>query len=153
MAMKLQIGAANSKNNYPQTYDDSEGEEIIAEINVTPLVDIFLLLLVIFMVTSSAISPMNIPVQLPQSTKAAHATRDPGGIIVTVNASEEFFINGVKIDGDRLGPALELALGKTADKTIVVEGDRRAILGSIVRVMDEGKKAGALRFSFATSEK
>ncbi|MBI3558379.1 MAG: biopolymer transporter ExbD [Deltaproteobacteria bacterium] len=49
-----------------------------------------------------------------------------------------------------LGPALKAVLAKSADKTVVLEGDRRAVLGTVVRVMDEGKKAGALKFAVAT---
>ncbi len=131
--------------------DDLGGEApIIADINVTPLVDIFLLLLVIFMVTSTVISPMNIPVQLPQSTQAANASKQSPGVIVTVNAAEQIYVNGTRTSEDNLSVALKAALALSVDKTIIVEGDRKAVLGTIVKVMDEGKRAGALKFAFAT---
>ncbi|MBI3542839.1 MAG: biopolymer transporter ExbD, partial [Deltaproteobacteria bacterium] len=51
---------------------------------------------------------------------------------------------------EALGAALKNALAKNADKTVVLEGDRRAVLGTVVRVMDVGKKAGAAKFAVAT---
>lgn len=144
MAIRVDGGSYNGGD------DGGDGEPIIAEINVTPLVDIFLLLLVIFMVTSSVISPMNIPVQLPQSNQAANANKEADGVIVTVNAREEFYVNGARFDAAQLSRGLTEALAKTSNKTVIVEGDRQAVLGTIVYVMDEGKKAGALRFAFAT---
>jgi biopolymer transport protein ExbD len=132
--------------------DDPMGGEsaIMAEINVTPLVDIFLLLLVIFMVTSSAITTSNIPVQLPQSKQAADSAQEATGVIVTVNANAEIYVNSVRVMGSaQLEDALKIALAKSTEKTVVLEGDREAMLGSIVEVMDVGKKAGALKFAVA----
>mgnify|MGYP001566321222 CR=1 FL=1 len=132
--------------------DDPMGGEsaIMAEINVTPLVDIFLLLLVIFMVTSSAITTGNIPVQLPQSTQVADSAAEATGVIVTVNSTNEIYVNSVRVVGSaQLEDTLRLALSKSTEKTVILEGDREAMLGSIVEVMDVGKKAGALKFAVA----
>lgn len=124
--------------------------QIVAEINITPLVDIFLVLLIIFMVTSSVMSQMGIQVQLPQSKQAAEANASPG-VIVSVNEASQIYVNGAAVPEERLGEALKAALAKSADKTVILEGDRRAVLGTIVRIMDEGKKAGAAKFAVATS--
>ncbi len=134
------------------TSDSSETYDlpIVAEINITPLTDVFLVLLVIFMVTSSVLSQMGIQVQLPNSSKAATANTTPG-IIVSVTNSGEILVNGNKTQENKLRLALSTLLAKTADKTIILEGDRRAYLGTVVKVMDEGKKAGAGRFAIATS--
>ena len=132
--------------------DDPMGGEaaIMAEINVTPLVDVFLLLLVIFMVTSTAITTSNIPVQLPQSKQAADSAQEATGVIVTVNAHAEIYVNSVRVVGSaQLEDTLRLALSKSTEKTVILEGDREAMLGSIVEVMDVGKKAGALKFAVA----
>lgn len=126
-----------------------DGAPIMADINVTPLVDVFLLLLVIFMVTSSAITSTNIPVQLPSSQQAANSAEDTAGVIVTVDARGQLFVNTVAVERAQLGDALKLALSKSASKTVVLEGDKQAMLGSVVDVMDEGKKAGAEKFAVA----
>ena len=130
---------------------------IVAEINITPLTDIFLVLLIIFMVTSSVLSQSGIQVQLPKSGQAAQAT-ESAGVMVTVNSENAIFVNGMQVsenEGDSkfpsLGLALQKALSQSQDKTVIVEGDRQAVLGTIVRVMDIGKKAGALKFAVATT--
>lgn len=123
---------------------------ILAEINITPLTDIFLVLLIIFMVTSSVLSQMGIQVQLPQSTQAASSSESPG-VIVTVTAQNEIFVNGSRVFEENLFQMLKTQLLSAKDKTVVLEGDRQAVLGTVVKVMDEGKKAGATRFAVATS--
>lgn len=122
---------------------------IVAEINITPLTDVFLVLLIIFMVTSSVLSQMGIQVQLP---KASHATaaNQSAGVLVTVTKANEIFVNGNRVRDEDLGAVLKAALAKTDNKTVVLEGDRHAVLGTIVRVMDEGKRAGAGKFAVAT---
>ena len=143
MAMRIEGGRSAGEEEF------LEGAPIVAEINVTPLVDIFLLLLVIFMVTSSAITSTNIPVQLPSSQQAANSAEDSAGVIVTVDAGGQLFVNTVAVERGQLGDALKLALAKSSSKTVVLEGDRQAMLGSVVEVMDEGKRAGAEKFAVA----
>lgn len=145
MAIRVSQGSGKSDS------DEFQSPEIMAEINITPLTDVFLVLLIIFMVTSSVMSQMGIQVQLPKSKNAAESTSQSPGVIVTVNSDSQIFVNGAAVSDDAsLGEAIKSGLAKTADKTVVLEGDRRAVLGTIVRVMDEGKKAGAARFAVAT---
>jgi biopolymer transport protein ExbD len=147
MAMRLEgTGAASGGGG---NEDPLGGDAIVAEINVTPLVDVFLLLLVIFMVTSSVISQTSIPVQLPQSGQAADSTQTEPAVIVTVDAVSNLFVNGIAVKDYQLGQALTLALGQSQNKTVILEGDQQAMLGTVVRVMDEGKKAGATGFAVA----
>lgn len=123
---------------------------IVAEINITPLTDIFLVLLIIFMVTSSALNQMGIQVQLPNAKRAATASESPG-VIVSVTSDSKIYVNGAQVNGDAaLSEALKAGLAKASDKTVILEGDRQAVLGTIVRIMDEGKKAGATKFAVAT---
>lgn len=123
---------------------------IVAEINITPLTDVFLVLLIIFMVTSSVLTQMGVNVQLPQSKQAAENS-EPGGVVVTVTGDGLIQVNGATVPHEQMGAALKIALSKTNDKTVVLEGDRRAVLGTIVEIMDEGKKAGATKFAVATT--
>jgi biopolymer transport protein ExbD len=129
--------------------DEFAEPPIVAEINITPLTDVFLVLLIIFMVTSSVMSQMGIQVQLPKAPHAAEANTNPG-VIVTVDSSGGISVNGTQVGESRLGEALKAALAKSSDKTVVLEGDRKALLGTIVQIMDEGKKAGATKFAVAT---
>ncbi len=128
---------------------DFEDPHVIAEINITPLTDIFLVLLIIFMVTSSVLSQMGVQVQLPKSTQASSANPAPG-VIVTVTKEGAISVNGTHVADEKLREILTLMLGKTSEKTVVLEGDRLAVLGTVVRIMDEAKKAGAAKFAVAT---
>lgn len=145
MGMSVSSGGSRSSD----LDSEFESPQIVAEINITPLTDVFLVLLIIFMVTSSVLSQMGVQVQLPKSNQAAEASSAPG-VIVTVNSESSIYVNGTQVPDARIGEMLKAALAKSADKTIVLEGDRRAVLGTIVRIMDEGKKAGASKFAVAT---
>src|SRR4051812_31414456 len=95
---------------------------IVAEINITPLTDIFLVLLIIFMVTSSALTQMGIQVQLPNANRAATASQSPG-VIVSVTSDNHVYVNNAEVSLDTLGGAMKAALAKTTDKTVILEGD------------------------------
>lgn len=140
---------SGSKQRHGGDYDEFHAPDIVAEINITPLTDVFLVLLIIFMVTSSVMSQMGIQVQLPKSTRAAEANAAPG-VIVTVNSESQISVNGAPVNDATLGSTLKTLLDKSTDKTVVLEGDRRAVLGTVVKIMDEGKKAGATKFAVAT---
>ncbi len=146
MGMHVKTGRGSG---YGGGYDEFAAPDIVAEINITPLTDVFLVLLIIFMVTSSVLSQTSIQVQLPKSNHAAESSATPS-VIVSVNSDSQISVNGSPVSDENLGPALKAVLAKSADKTVVLEGDRRAVLGTVVRVMDEGKKAGALKFAVAT---
>ena len=142
---------AISSQNGNSNYSDPELEEagIMAEINITPLTDIFLVLLIIFMVTSSVLSQMGVQVQLPKASQASSVTQAPG-VIVTISKGGAISINGTGVPEDRLGEALKIMIDKSSEKTVVLEGDRQAVLGMVVKIMDEAKKAGAVKFAIAT---
>ncbi|MCX5739622.1 MAG: biopolymer transporter ExbD, partial [Proteobacteria bacterium] len=82
--------------------DESTGDDIVAEINITPLTDIFLVLLIIFMVTTSVISSQGKNVDLPSS---AVASQVPAGVTVTLSADDEVAIDGAVVKGDAIAPA------------------------------------------------
>lgn len=127
--------------------------EIVAEINITPLTDIFLVLLIIFMVTSSVMSQQGVDVQLPQASQQSASTQ-PEGVILTLLPN-----GGLKLNGDRLAAGdyegletrLKAVFAKSASHLVILEGDRQAFLGSAIEVMDHARKAGADRFAIATS--
>ncbi len=123
------------------------GEDIVAEINITPLTDIFLVLLIIFMVTTSVISNQGKEVDLPSSTVAA-AT--PQGVSVTVTAAGEIQVNETTVTQAQLPAALKSALDKAREKVVVLRGDRRVALGQAVNILDLAQQAGARGFALAT---
>ena len=131
----------------------SDAEGIIAEINITPLTDIFLVLLIIFMVTSSVMSQMGVEVNLPQASQAT-AQSQPEGVIVTLLPGGGLRVNQDTLragDYEGLESKLTQAFGKTSSRLVILEGDRQAFLGSAIEVMEHARRAGADRFAIATS--
>jgi biopolymer transport protein ExbD len=128
-------------------------EDIVAEINITPLTDIFLVLLIIFMVTSSVMSSSGVTVNLPQASQSTSEAQ-PEGLIVTLLPAGEVQVVGQKLpkgDWKRMEEAVRTALAQTKSRLVILEGDREAFLGSAVTVMDVARKAGAEKFAIATS--
>ncbi len=134
-------------------YED-EAPPIVAEINITPLTDIFLVLLIIFMVTSSVMTQSGVDVQLPSVAQKSQSAQ-PEGVIVTLMPSGGMKVNGQSLgnsagDLSQLKSALEQAFSKTSSRLVILEGDREAFLGSVMGVMDEARAAGADKFAIAT---
>jgi len=127
--------------------DEVIGDDIVAEINITPLTDIFLVLLIIFMVTTSVISSQGKNVDLPSS---AVASQTPAGVTVTITAEDEVAIDGAVVEGEAIAPALKAALDKAKDKVVVLRGDRAVVLGRAVSILDMAQEAGATSIALAT---
>ena len=125
-----------------------DGDAIVAEINVTPLTDIFLVLLIIFMVTSSALMQQGSKVSLPQT---ASGNPETAGLTITATASHTVELNGVTVARDQLGAALSKALAEREDKGVVLRGDRSIILEDAVQLMAIAREAGAERLAIATT--
>ncbi len=127
--------------------EETSGGDIVAEINVTPLTDIFLVLLIIFMVTSTALVQQGTPVQLP---RAAATGAEPSGVVITVTRDRRVEVNGRAVDFDGLQPALEAAFRAAGDRTAVLRGDRAVLLEDAVRIMTIARRAGAQKLAIAT---
>lgn len=135
------------------------GGAIFADINITPLTDIFLVLLIIFMVTSSVIAQQGLSVNLP-SASAQSSTAQPEGVIVTLEPGGRVRVNGEAVPwsdstaGRERPPAFREAVAKAflaaKSRLVILEGDEKAFLGNAVGIMDEARKAGAERFAIAT---
>ena len=121
---------------------------IVAEINVTPLTDVFLVLLIIFMITTSAMMKPE-DVQLPENAEEQQETK---GVLVTMTPSREIYVNDRPIAGDdpTIVSALRDALANSKDKVVILAGDRQVVLGEVVRVLGLAKEAGASGFALAS---
>ena len=124
--------------------DDLSG--IVAEINITPLTDIFLVLLIIFMITSSAMVESGGKVNLP---KAVATKTESRGTTVTLTPKHEIYVNQKKVNEESLEPALKEALNTSVDKTVILRGDRDVLFGDTVKVMSIIKRAGASEIAIA----
>jgi biopolymer transport protein ExbD len=125
---------------------DGESSEIVAEINITPLTDIFLVLLIIFMITSSAMIESGGKVNLPKAVATQSESR---GTTVTLTPKREVFVNQKLVSEEALEKTLQEALSRSADKTVILRGDRDVLLGDTVKVMSIIKRAGASEIAIA----
>lgn len=126
---------------------EASGEDIVAEINVTPLTDIFLVLLIIFMVTSTALMQQGTIVQLP---RAASGQSTSPGVVVTATADGRVEVDGSTVSWAELESALRTALRRQGMSSVVLQGDRSMVLERAVQILTTARQAGAQRVSIAT---
>jgi biopolymer transport protein ExbD len=119
---------------------------IMAEINITPLTDIFLVLLIIFMVSSAAMVESGAVISLPEVDSTASATRE---ITVSVTPTQEIYVNNVLTAYEDIEGALAELLRANPDAPVVLEGDRDVLFGEAVRVLSLAQKAGATQIAIA----
>jgi biopolymer transport protein ExbD len=123
-----------------------ENSEIVSEINITPLTDIFLVLLIIFMITSSAMIESGGKVNLPKAVATQSESR---GTTVTLTPKHELFINQKKVGEENFEKTLQDALSTSPDKTVILRGDKDVLLGDTIRIMSIIKRAGASEIAIA----
>ena len=130
--------------------DDPTDDPIVAEINVTPLTDIFLVLLIIFMVTSTALTQQGTPVDLPRTGSGSDR---PDGVVVTATADGEIEIDGQRVALDALVDVIRAELEESATRNVILHGDRTVVLERAIDIMTAAKEAGAEKIAIATEPK
>lgn len=115
----------------------------MSDINVTPFVDVMLVLLIVFMVTAPLLSA-GVPVDLPEAqAKPLALEKEP--ITVTIDTTGKVFIKDEEVDMDQLVPKLTALAVNGLDERIYVRGDKEASYGTIMRVMGTINGAGFRR--------
>lgn len=123
---------------------------VMAEINVTPMVDVMLVLLIIFMVSAPLLT-VGVPIDLPQ-TQAKSLDQDKEPLTISVNEKGEVYLQNAEIDMDKLVPKLEAvaqARGGT-DARVYVRGDKKVDYGTMMKVMGRLSAAGFHRVALVT---
>jgi biopolymer transport protein ExbD/biopolymer transport protein TolR len=126
----------------------SSNDDLKAEINVTPLVDVVLVLLIVFMVVTPLLK-QEVPIELPIADNSRGA-EDASQVTVSVAADGRTLINGVEVPGGDLVARLGAMYADRPDKTIFLEADRSLPHGRIVDVMDDFREAGIARIGVIT---
>ena len=124
---------------------------VMAEINVTPMVDVMLVLLIIFMVSAPLLT-VGVPLDLPQ-TQAKSLDQNQKPLTLSVNLKGEVFLQNSEIKVDELVPKLQAitqARGGGTDERIYVRGDRKVDYGTVMRVMGRLSAAGFRRVALVT---
>ncbi|MBP9019968.1 MAG: biopolymer transporter ExbD [Syntrophobacterales bacterium] len=121
---------------------------LVSDINVTPLVDVVLVLLIIFMVTAPMLQ-MGIDVNLPK-VEASPVDVAEEKLVLTVNNKNEIFINAHKTSLADLGSKLENIFKTKIEKEVFLRADKEVPYGYVVQVMSEVRKAGVDRLGMIT---
>lgn len=120
----------------------------VAEINVTPMVDVMLVLLIIFMVTSP-LMVAGVTVDLPE-TNASPVTGQDEPLSVTVDAKGDVYIQESKVDKNELVAKLQAISGEKKDVRIFVRGDRNIDYGKVMEVVGKINSAGFNKVALLT---
>jgi biopolymer transport protein ExbD len=152
------MGAAVQLDDGTNVGEDGEQQEsVVAEINITPLTDVFLVLLIIFMVTSTAMvesevaSRTGVKVALPRAQAAGPVTKKRTDPILTVTKGNDLYIFNKKVAVGDLEAEIRKALADAGSETLLLRGDKSVMLGAAVDVMSIAKKAGAKNIAILTS--
>ena len=134
--------------------EGDEGGGIFAEINITPLTDIFLVLLIIFMVTTTAIAEAGqdrggFKVNLPKGGKG-EAGEIPRDLVVAILADGRAVVGGKVQDDAELTHTFEASAKLNGDTVLVVQADEGVQHGRVVAVMEAARAAGLTRLAIAT---
>ncbi|NLF24557.1 MAG: protein TolR [Deltaproteobacteria bacterium] len=123
-------------------FDESSGEGgAISQINVTPLVDVMLVLLVIFMVTAPILQ-QGVDLELPKET-IAPIEGEGEQLVVSINSEGSVFIGeGNEVEVEKIGDRLQAILSTRQDKRVFIRGDRRVSYGRVMAVMARVRRAG-----------
>ena len=122
----------------------------MAEINVTPMVDVMLVLLIIFMVSAPLLT-VGVPIDLPQ-TQAKSLDQDKEPLTLSVNVKGQVFLQNSEIQIEELVPKLKAVTERRGgfEERIYVRGDRKVDYGTVMRVMGRISQAGFRRVALVT---
>jgi biopolymer transport protein TolR len=128
----------------------SRRKNVMAEINVTPMVDVMLVLLIIFMVSAPLLT-VGVPLDLPQ-TQAKSLDNDKNPLTLSVNLKGQVFLNDTEVALDDLVPKLKAITDARAglDERIFVRGDKKVDYGTVMKVMGRLSAAGFRRVALVT---
>ncbi len=126
------------------------GRKPIAEINITPMVDVVLVLLVIMMVSATYIVSKSLKVELPKTASKADAVPMVAAVVVTKDGG--YFFNDQKVDEGTLVAKLKETVAKDPNTSLVVSADREAKHGEVVHVVDLAKVEGLTKFAINVQE-
>ncbi|WP_287129211.1 biopolymer transporter ExbD [Candidatus Cyanaurora vandensis] len=118
------------------------------EINITPLTDVFLVLVIILLITAPLIQNSSLKVELPSSSSTEKG--EQRSLVVTVSADGKYAVNGTIVKGEALVSNIKREARATQQKVLVVNADANSRQKDVIRVMDAARQAGIQKMSLAT---
>jgi len=123
-----------------------------ADINVTPLVDVMLVLLIIMML----IAPMlqkGVNVKLPEAGNTVDKPDKQEQTVVAIDSANQFWVNGLQVDKASFADKVKTVLEDKAEKVVLIRGDQDALYSAIMQAMDDLRKAGIENIGLITEKK
>jgi biopolymer transport protein ExbD len=131
-------------------FSTQDNDEVMSEINVTPLVDVMLVLLVVFIVTAPLLTN-SIPINLPK-TEAVAPLEQKDPLVVSIDDKGKLFINKDEVQPDLLETNLKAAKDKNADVRVQLQADNGVNYGEVARAMASIERAGITKLSVITAK-
>ena len=131
------------------TQDDTD--EVMNEINMTPLVDVMLVLLIIFIITVPVMKH-SVNIDLPRATNEAENVK-PETVRLSVDAQGSYFLNEAKIADEELAPRLKTAAAQNPQPDLHIRGDKSVRYERVAQAMAAAKQAGLRKIGFITEPK
>ena len=131
----------------------AKGEEPITAINVTPLVDVCLVLVIIFMAVAPFAVTMGIKVM--ESHGKVSATGKAGiddNVSVRLTSAGKLTVNGREVAAEQLGAAIQQALAKSKDHMVIITADEENHVGQVVSILDQARQVGAEKLAIMKAE-
>lgn len=129
------------------------GHEDSIEINITSLIDVVLLLLIFFMVSTTFLNPEHINLTLPSASKESEQTEKPSPVDVTIDRSGQYFVNGkalLNVQEATLKQGMVEAATGQSEPRVLIHADANATHQSVITVLDVARQLGWVHVSFAT---
>jgi biopolymer transport protein ExbD len=130
------------------SYRSTDDDAVLSDINTTPLVDVMLVLLIIFLITIPVVTT-SIKVDLPKESNTVRETK-PDNIVLSVDSAGSVFWYDTKMTNAELGKRLSSAASKQPQPEVQIRGDGRADYKSIGHIVSSARAAGITKVSFVT---
>jgi len=128
--------------------NSSDNEDLNSEINIIPLVDVMLVLLIIFMVAAPLMND-SMDVKLPQAKAQASGMQETS-VILSIQKNEALFLGKTAVNRNELALRLKQIFENREKKEIFIKADERVSHGFVIQMMAEVQRAGVLKISFLT---
>jgi biopolymer transport protein TolR len=128
------------------------GTGIKSDINVTPLVDVMLVLLIIMMIVAPLLQ-QGVPVTLPQATNSTEKPETQEQTVVAITSDKRYFVNAVQVNKDDVQRRVTDILETKKEKTVIIKADKDVQYGAVMDAMDKLRAAGVEDMGLITETK